>query len=228
MKMYLKIIARFALCILAAYSFIFLRNILFDQKIGYQFQAIGLAVIFFMVWAGSSPTPWLDDTKGKKYRIGWFVFWLNIFSMFFINTRFSELFFWAPVNTIFILLGSFFGFVSFKTDIDCIYEPYEESVIEYLFNSRKWWLWLNIIQIANIFIAGPGGNYFTDAIVDTFATIFGFEKEVLYKGSLMMKASVANMILCLIYVITAPIRRLSRIERMLLNDGKSDAFSEDD
>ena len=53
-------------------------------------------------------------------------------------------------------------------------------------------------------------------MMQLFTSISGIEE----KYSIYQQIGISNTLMCAIYVLTAPLRRLLRIEKMLYNDGK--------
>jgi hypothetical protein len=162
--------------------------------------------------------------KGKKYPFGLWLFilhflWLSIVGMI-KELNFFDASLWLVGNVIIITVGSFLGFISFKTDIRCEYEPYREGIDDLIFNKRSWWIWLLLFQTLNLIVRHDIGkpNWFTTLMMGIFTSIVGELKNDL---TIPEQISIANILLCAIYTLTAPLRRLQRIEKMLYNDGKS-------
>ena len=124
----------------------------------------------------------------------------------------------SGLNISILLFGTILGFVSFKTDINCDYEPYKEGLFDFIVKKKYWWIWLFIFQILNCFVFQDIGNpnYYTAFMMQLFTSISGIEK----KYSIYQQIGISNTLMCAIYVLTAPLRRLLRIEKMLYNDGK--------
>jgi len=164
------------------------------------------------------------SSKGKKYPIGSWLFGLHflllgIIQAYFQETNLENSFAWLAGNISILLFGTILGFVSFKTDINCDYEPYKEGLFDFIVKKKYWWIWLFIFQILNCFVFQDIGNpnYYTAFMMQLFTSISGIEE----KYSIYQQIGISNTLMCAIYVLTAPLRRLLRIEKMLYNDGKS-------
>lgn len=162
--------------------------------------------------------------KGKKYPIGLWLFTAQLFTFYVIviidKPHLVDGTVWLAGNFVIIALGSFLGFISFKTDIRCEYEPYRENLSDLLFNKRSWWLWLFTFQIINTLFFHDIGkpNMFTSLMMEIHQSIFPGKKQ---DPSIFEQISIANLLLCAIYALTAPLRRIQRIEKMLYNGGES-------
>jgi hypothetical protein len=103
------------------------------------------------------------SSKGKKYPIGSWLFGLHFLLLVIIQAYFQESnlensFAWLAGNISILLFGTILGFVSFKTDINCDYEPYTEGLYDFIVKKKYWWIWLFIFQILNCFVFQDIGN----------------------------------------------------------------------